>query len=79
MACRLWGVLRSLACPFGCVPPGGLLEDADGLDLLAASLHAGGAPAEFEGVQPGIGQQLREEPQLGRAVSSYLQHHGRQP
>lgn len=77
MVCRLWGAVASLPCPHGCTPDGGLLSDADGLDLLAASLQAGGAPAELADVHPGVGQALREDPQLRRSVSRYVQDHGR--
>lgn len=40
--CRLWGAQQSMRCPHGCQPDGGLLDDVTGLQLLAASLHAGG-------------------------------------
>ena len=32
--CRLWGLVASMPCPFGCVPEGGLLSDADGHEVL---------------------------------------------
>jgi hypothetical protein len=40
--CRLWGAQQATLCPHGCRPDGGLLDDVTGLQLLAASLHAGG-------------------------------------
>lgn len=79
MVCRIWGTTASLACPFGCAPDGGSLDDADALDLLAASLQVGGAPAEFEGVRPGVGQVLRTDSRLRRAVSGYVRHHQPRP
>lgn len=50
MVCRLWGLVRSMPCPYGCRPEGGLLSDEDGKRLLAAADRLGGkaGPAEFE-------------------------------
>lgn len=79
MVCRLWGAVRSLPCPHGCAPEGGLLPDADGMDLLAASLQAGGAPAGFQDVHAGVGEVLRKNPQLQRTGGSYVQHHRPRP
>ena len=42
MVCRLWGAAASMPCPHGCVPDGGLLDDASAMGMLAASLDAGG-------------------------------------
>lgn len=33
--CRLWGLVKSLPCNFGCRPEGGLLSDAEGFEVLA--------------------------------------------
>ena len=42
MVCRLWGAAASMPCPHGCVPEGGVLDDATAMRMLAASLDAGG-------------------------------------
>ena len=42
MICRLWGVIDAMPCPWGCVPEGGRLNDADGLAFLAAAEQIGG-------------------------------------
>lgn len=43
--CRLWGLVDSMPCPFGCRPDGGLLPDARGYDILARSLEIAGQHA----------------------------------
>jgi hypothetical protein len=43
MVCRLWGVVESMPCPYGCLPEGGLLSDVDGMALLGDAMVAGGA------------------------------------
>lgn len=45
MICRLWGLVRSMPCPYGCRPEGGLLPDEDGVRLLVESERIGGSPA----------------------------------
>lgn len=35
LICRLWGLVPSMRCNFGCVPDGGLLTERDGHLLLA--------------------------------------------
>lgn len=72
MVCRLWGAMESLACRYGCRVEGGRLSDAEGLDLLAASLQAGGPPAGFDGVRPGVGAVLAENPQLRQVIRDYI-------
>lgn len=42
MICRLWGVADSMPCPHGCVPAGGLLDDATAMRWMLTSLEAGG-------------------------------------
>lgn len=34
MICRLWGAVRSMRCPHGCVPEGGFVEEYVGRALL---------------------------------------------
>ena len=42
MICRLWGVVKSLPCHYGCEPEGGFLPDDEGARLLTESIKAGG-------------------------------------
>jgi hypothetical protein len=44
MVCRLWGLVRSMPCQYGCRPDGGLLSDAEGVRLLVQSERLGGSP-----------------------------------
>lgn len=46
MICRLWGLVESMPCTFGCRPEGGLLSDTDGYELLAQVLEVDGRHAE---------------------------------
>lgn len=50
--CRLWGLVESLPCNFGCRPEGGLLPDAEGFEVLA-EVH------EIAGEDPNRVAQLR--------------------
>lgn len=34
LICRLWGVVKSMPCPWGCRPEGGWLTDQQGYDLI---------------------------------------------
>lgn len=45
VVCRLWGAVEGLKCPFGCVPEGGWLSDAEAYELIAESLRIGGSAA----------------------------------
>lgn len=40
--CRLWGAIDALRCPHGCRSQPAPLDDSTALQLLVASLHAGG-------------------------------------
>lgn len=44
MICRLWGLVRSMPCPYGCRPEGGLLPDEEGIRLIVESERIGGSP-----------------------------------
>lgn len=44
MICRLWGLVEPMACPHGCMPEGGWLDNATGLELLARAMEIGGRP-----------------------------------
>ena len=50
MVCRLWGIVRSMPCPYGCRPEGGFLSDKAGLYFLAEADRIGGnaGPGEFK-------------------------------
>ena len=41
MVCRLWGVVESMPCPWGCMPEDGLLADEEGYKLLHEAGEAG--------------------------------------
>lgn len=43
LICRLWGVTQTLPCPYGCEPES-VLSDAEGMALIAESMHLGGHP-----------------------------------
>jgi hypothetical protein len=62
----------SLPCPYGCPVEGDRLSSAEGLDLLAASLQAGGPPAGFERARPGVRALLNEDPGLRRVLGEYI-------
>jgi hypothetical protein len=40
--CRIWGAVEGMECPFGCVPEGGYLSEADGYRLIMESMRIGG-------------------------------------
>ncbi len=42
LLCRLWGLVEKMACPYGCLPEGGWLDDATAGELLRRSLDIGG-------------------------------------
>ncbi|WBB94102.1 hypothetical protein [Verrucosispora sp. WMMC514] len=44
MICRLWGLVESMACPHGCVPEGGFLDETTARRLLDRSMVIGGRP-----------------------------------
>lgn len=47
MICRLWGLVESMPCPYGCVPEGGPLSEEEGYRRLGAVNEIGGAPDEL--------------------------------
>lgn len=53
LICRLWGMVEAMACPWGCMPDGGWLDDATAQALLAESIRIGGQPAMAREVQGG--------------------------
>lgn len=65
MICRLWGVVESLPCHYGCRPEGGLLPDEKGAELLVEAIRVGGpmthADAELVGLIEAIKAEVGEE------------------
>ncbi len=49
LICRLWGVTESLRCPYGCIPEGGWLPDAEGYELIAVAWQADGGRPDLDG------------------------------
>ncbi|MFE2538974.1 CxxCxxCC domain-containing protein [Actinacidiphila glaucinigra] len=48
MICRIWGIFESLACPWGCRPKGGLLDDVEAMRLMNLALWHGGSPLAID-------------------------------
>jgi len=48
LICRLWGVMESLPCPYGCRPEGGFMADIEGYRLIAAAWRAGGGRPDLD-------------------------------
>lgn len=42
LVCRLWGLVQSMACPHGCVPDGGWLDEAKGREAMQAAIALDG-------------------------------------
>ncbi|MET9360464.1 YkgJ family cysteine cluster protein [Streptomyces sp. NPDC006632] len=71
MICRLWGLFPSLACPWGCEPQGGFLDDVEALRRLnLAWWHGGSADA----LEPG---KFEEAVAIPRVVEALLEQLGR--
>jgi uncharacterized protein len=66
MICRLWGVIRGLACPYGCRPER-YLDELESFRLLVAAEEAGGSLGGRErAVLETLAAQLPEEELLRR-------------
>lgn len=48
LLCRLWGIVESMPCHYGCRPEGGLIPDSDGQQLIVEALQIGGDPGGRE-------------------------------
>ncbi len=48
MICRLWGMVASMRCNYGCVPEGGFLTDQQAYEILAQAAEIDGDPDEAE-------------------------------
>lgn len=44
MVCRLWGLVPSMRCPYGCKPEGGYLSEREGMRMLLEANAIGGPP-----------------------------------
>ncbi|MFE4527187.1 YkgJ family cysteine cluster protein [Streptomyces anulatus] len=70
MVCRIWGLIEALACPWGCRPEGGFLDDVEGLRLLNAALWYGGAAVALE---PTVYERLTADPEKRAALLKFLE------
>jgi hypothetical protein len=57
MICRLWGLVEAMACPYGCMPEGGWLDDTTAMELLARSIEIGGRTGTLDA--PSVAQVRR--------------------
>jgi Fe-S-cluster containining protein len=48
LICRLWGVMESLPCPYGCRPEGGWLPDVVGYRLITEAWRIGGGRPDLD-------------------------------
>lgn len=69
MVCRIWGLIEALACPWGCRPEGGFLDDIDGLRLMNSALWYGGAAVALE---PELYERLVADPQKRAVLLEFL-------
>lgn len=75
LICRMWGVMESLRCPYGCIPEGGWLPDAVGYRLITDAWRAGGGrpgvdaatDADIDRALAAASGQLREQVEQIRA------------
>lgn len=70
MVCRIWGLIEALACPWGCRPEGGYLDNVEGLRLLNSALWFGGAAAA---VDPKMYERLTSDPERREALMAILE------
>ncbi len=70
MVCRIWGLMEALACPWGCRPEGGFLDDIEGLRLLNSALWYGGAAVAIE---PKLYAMLTADPERRAALLDFLE------
>lgn len=72
MLCRIWGMVESMRCPFGCVPEGGFLPEDQCQLLMREAMEAGGVPMPPEEF---VRERLKD-PQI-RAVRDAIHARGR--
>lgn len=75
MVCRIWGAVRSMRCPFGCVPAGGWLPEVQGQILLIRSLMVGANPTDQASYQRII-DRLETHEEAARAMSAWTLSQG---
>lgn len=69
MICRLWGIFESLACPWGCKPEGGYIDDVEAMRLLNLALWYGGSGLA---VEPDKWDRMATHPQYRQALKEHL-------
>lgn len=64
MICRVWGLTELLACPYGCMPEGGWLDDAAVYELLAQSFQIGGQAGTIDAPTAAQVRSLMADPRI---------------
>lgn len=73
--CRLWGLVEAMACPWGCMPEGGFLDDTNALGMVSRSQQIGGRSRTLPNLRPEDVRRLMADPDIATAASSVM--HGR--
>ena len=73
MICRLWGTTEGMPCPYGCEPER-VLTDAEGFELLADSMIAGGSEMSNSSI---TGDALRAFAENNPGLTAELLRRGR--
>lgn len=73
LICRLWGLVESMPCHYGCRPEGGLIPDSEGQQMLVEALQIGGDPGGRERVYRKLTHEL-----VARMTPEELRDLGRQ-
>lgn len=55
LICRLWSMVEAMACPYGCMPEGGWLDDATARELIARSQQIGGRSRTIDATRQVLG------------------------
>ncbi|MEV5268247.1 YkgJ family cysteine cluster protein [Streptomyces werraensis] len=76
MVCRVWGLIKALECPWGCVPEGGHLDDLEGLRLVNAAAWFGGARGA---VDPASWDALVARPEIVRQLLAHVEKPVKEP
>ncbi|MFC9505492.1 hypothetical protein [Streptomyces sp. NPDC057002] len=69
MICRIWGVFESMACPWGCRPTEGLLDDVEAMRLMNLALWYGGSAM---GIEPSRWEKMAAMPGYREALKAHL-------
>lgn len=72
LVCRLWGLVEAMACPYGCRPEGGWLDDTTGMELIARSLDIGGRTSTMDGPTAAAVRQLMANPRIASMVGAVM-------